>query len=191
MQSSLRKKICQAIIDRKGHYFLSIKKNNPAKMKEMALQFKIKKSKAVHQVNLDHGRLEERTLWAMPVPEHLRAWSDVKQIIKIRRRRLIKGKQSEEIVYGITSLSPKQAKPAGLLKLSRDHWSIENSLHWVRDESLGEDRSRIRKGSSPQVMAALRNGIIHLIHEMGLVVAQAIEQSMRFFKRPITWITEN
>ena len=69
-------------------------------------------------------------------------------------------KTSREAVYGITSLSRDQADAARLLQLNRQHWTIENSVFYVRDETFGEDRSRIRTRSGPQVMAAL--SLLHL-----------------------------
>ena len=60
-----------------------------------------------------------------------------------------------ETQYGITSLSPEVEED--LLKLRREHWTIENKVHWVRDTVLGEDASQARTGSIPQVIAALRN----------------------------------
>ena len=45
----------------------------------------------------------------------------------------------------------------------RGHWGIENCLHWVRDETLGEDRCRVWTGSGPQVLAALRNAAVNLL----------------------------
>ncbi len=54
-----------------------------------------------------------------------------------------------------------------LLQLNRGHWHIENGLHYVRDVSFGEDRSRLRSGNAPQVMAAVRNLVITLIHRSG------------------------
>jgi predicted transposase YbfD/YdcC len=50
-----------------------------------------------------------------------------------------------------------------LLELVRDHWGIENRLHYVRDVTFGEDASRVRSGSAPQIMAAFRNAVIHLL----------------------------
>jgi hypothetical protein len=47
--------------------------------------------------------------------------------------------------------------------LVRGHWDIENGLHWVRDVTLGEDKCRVRRGSAPQVLAALRNVAVHLL----------------------------
>jgi predicted transposase YbfD/YdcC len=68
-----------------------------------------------------------------------------------------------EVAYGITSLSPSEADAARLLELVRDHWRIENCLHYVRDVTLGEDACRVRSGSAPQVLAALRNAVVHLL----------------------------
>lgn len=70
-----------------------------------------------------------------------------------------------ETAYGITSLSPKRADAKRLLKLTRGHWGIENGLHYRRDVTMGEDASRVRKGVAPQVMASLRNSIIHLLRD--------------------------
>lgn len=79
------------------------------------------------------------------------------------RERTIKGKTTVEVIYGITSLGPQQADARRLLALVRGHWLIENRLHWVRDVTLGEDACRVRKGSAPQVLAALRNTVVHLL----------------------------
>jgi predicted transposase YbfD/YdcC len=74
----------------------------------------------------------------------------------------VAGQTTVEVVYGITSLSRQRADAARLLRLVREHWGIENGSHYRRDVTLGEDLSRVRKGSAPQVMAALRNTVIHL-----------------------------
>jgi len=65
--------------------------------------------------------------------------------------------------YGITSLAADRADAAALLVYLRDHWRIENSLHYVRDVTLGEDACRVRSRSAPQVLAALRNAVVHLL----------------------------
>jgi hypothetical protein len=72
-----------------------------------------------------------------------------------------------EVVYGITSLRPEQADAARLLGLVWVHWRIENSLHYVRDVTLGEDACRVRRGSAPQVLAALRNAAVRLLSGLG------------------------
>ncbi len=71
-----------------------------------------------------------------------------------------------EVVYGITSLSADRADATALLQYVRDHWLIENQLHYVRDVTLQEDACRVRSGNAPQVLAALRNAIIHLLADV-------------------------
>ncbi len=71
------------------------------------------------------------------------------------------------MVYLITNLSPAHASPGRLLTIVRGHWSIENGSHYVRDVTFGEDRSRLRSGVAPQVLATLRNLAITLIHRTG------------------------
>src|SRR5215469_7020569 len=77
------------------------------------------------------------------------------------------GVTTTEVVYLITTLTVSRASPARLLELNRGHWSIENRSHSVRDVSFGEDRSRLRTGNAPQILAALRNLAITLIHRYG------------------------
>jgi predicted transposase YbfD/YdcC len=90
-------------------------------------------------------------------------WPGIQQVFQIHRVRQLPGKTEEETVYGITSLSPAAAGPERLLELSRGLWSIENRLHGVRDVTLGEDACRVRSGSAPQALAALRNVCAHLL----------------------------
>lgn len=73
----------------------------------------------------------------------------------------------EETAYGLTSLAKDKADGADILSYNRGHWSIENELHWVRDVTFDEDRSRIRAGHGPQVMASLRNLSIGLLRRAG------------------------
>jgi len=88
------------------------------------------------------------------------------------------GATRRETSYGVTSLPPAQASPARLLALVRAHWTIENRLHWVRDVTFDEDRSRIRRGAGPQVMATLRNLAISLLRLAGApLIAPALRQA--------------
>ena len=91
------------------------------------------------------------------------------------RRRLVRGKESVETAYAITSLSRERAGAAELLALSRAHWGIENRLHWVRDASLGEDTYRTRSGAAPQVLAALRNTALTCLRRLGFKPVEGIE----------------
>lgn len=74
------------------------------------------------------------------------------------------GKKTHEVQYGVLSLPPDRADEAHIMGLLRGQWTIENTLHYVRDVSYDEDRCRIRTGNGPQVMATLRNLAITLIY---------------------------
>lgn len=79
------------------------------------------------------------------------------------RERTAGGVTTTEVVYGITSLTRAQADAGRLLALVRTHWSIEDRLHYVRDQTLGEDRCRVRTGNGPQLLAAVRNAAVYLL----------------------------
>jgi predicted transposase YbfD/YdcC len=92
--------------------------------------------------------------------------SEAKQGFERTRERTHGAKTTVEVVYGITSLSAEEADAGRLLGFVRDHWQIEKGLHYVRDVTLGEDACRVRKGAAPQVLAALRNAVVHLLAEV-------------------------
>jgi len=78
------------------------------------------------------------------------------------------------------------AKPAQLAAWIRGHWSIENSIHWVRDVAYDKDRSQIRTGTGPQVMAALRNAAIGALRTAGITnIAAANRHYARDSNRPL------
>lgn len=110
-----------------------------------------------------HGRIETRTLTTTTGLNDYLDWPQVGQVFRLVRERRVKGRTTVEVVYGITSLSRAAADATRLLALTRAHWGIENGLHYTRDETLGEDRCRVRKGNSPRVLASLRNVAIHLL----------------------------
>jgi len=108
-------------------------------------------------------------------------------VARIERRREIARKTSTEIVYLITSLPPETASPQRLLRLARDHWGIENRLHYVRDVAFAEDRCRVRAGARP--LASLRNLAITLIRRAGLSIPEARENFREDRANAITLVT--
>jgi hypothetical protein len=109
-------------------------------------------------------------------------WPGVGQVFELERVRILKGKTQVEVVYGITSLKRDAADAAALLALVRGHWGIENGLHYVRDVTLGEDGCRVRTGNAPQVLAALRNVVVHLLQ--GVEAASKAAATRRFAAHP-------
>lgn len=81
----------------------------------------------------------------------------------------------KETVAGVTSLF--NADAAQLLKYNRGHWSIENRLHYVRDWTFDEDRSKVRTKKGPRMMAGLRNFAISLLRLLKFKnIAQAVRK---------------
>jgi hypothetical protein len=126
--------------------------------------------------NKGHGRLEKRTLRCTTILTKHQEWAGLKQGFELTRERTVKGQTTVEVAYGITSLPPERAQAAHLLEFTRGHWAIENKLHYRRDVTLGEDQSRIRKGVAPQVMAGLRNSLMHILRD---VVSPSLAAAMR------------
>ena len=94
-------------------------------------------------------------------------WEGCAQVFRLTRERRIGEKVESQVIFGITSLDRERGGPSGLLEFTREHWGIENSLHGVRDGTLREDASRVRKGSAAEVMATLRNIVVFLFHRLG------------------------
>lgn len=109
------------------------------------------------------------------------AWYGLRQWCRITRTRtdLKQGKTTTETVYMITSLPVSMTTPKQLLALNRNHWSIENKLHRVRDTLLHEDASTIRTGNAPQAMAALRNITVRLLRNIHKSPTIAREKAAR------------
>jgi predicted transposase YbfD/YdcC len=116
-----------------------------------------------------HGRLERRTLTASSLLKDYVNWPYAKQVFRIERRflRIRDGKLMEETKYGVTSLTAAEASPERLLELVRAHWSIENSLHYRRDETFREDRCHLT-GQGARAMAVLNNLVLGLLRRTGV-----------------------
>ena len=114
-----------------------------------------------------HGRRERRELWVLADPELNRyagsagtvgeGWPHLRQVCRIERQRTVKGRTQTKVSYAVTSVAPAAGGAKRLLRILRKHWDIENRVHWVRDVTFDEDRSQVRTGNAPQVMAAFRN----------------------------------
>jgi predicted transposase YbfD/YdcC len=126
-------------------------------------------------VEKGHGRIDTRSIETLSRIPSLIDFPGVKQIARLTRERTVKGATSVETVCIVTSLSRRRAPAATLLNLVRAHWSIENRVHRVRDVTLGEDACTVSSGSTPQVLATLRNAALTLIRKTGLTnIASAI-----------------
>jgi predicted transposase YbfD/YdcC len=165
--------VAQTIVDKGGDYVMIVKDNQPTLQADIALVFTMPpagdRQEHVRTVDVGHGRIETRNLTTRAALVGDRDWPGLAQVFAVGRHVIIKktGKERVEVVYGVTSRRPEQAAPERLLALVRGHWQIENKSHWVRAVTFDEDRSQVRSGRMPQLMAALRNTAIGLLRWSG------------------------
>jgi len=166
--------------EKKADYLLTVKDNQPT-LKTDIEDLRLTDSPPPHQTtDKGHGRIEVRSVWTSEELNDYLEFPYLQQVFCIRREvmHLGKNKDTSETVYGVTSLFPAQASPQRILALNRGQWSIENRLHWVRDVTFDEDRSQIRTGTGPRVMASLRNLVISILRRCG---ATNIAKTLRWF----------
>jgi predicted transposase YbfD/YdcC len=113
------------------------------------------------------GRTERRTLKATTALNDYLNWPGVGQVGQVESVVTKDGKTTAEVRHFVTSVPRSEADGERLLGWVKGHWAIENRSHDVRDVTLGEEASRIRKGSGPEVMAAVRNAAIGLLRLSG------------------------
>jgi predicted transposase YbfD/YdcC len=165
--------IAQTIVDKGGDYVMIVKENQPQLRADIELVFTLPPvgdyQATTRTVDLGHGRIEQRNLTTSEALVGYSDWPGLAQVFELGRHVMFPktGQERVEVVYGVTSLRPEQAPPERLLALVRGQWQIENKSHWVRDVTFDEDRSQVRCGNIPQVMAALRNTTIGLLRCAG------------------------
>jgi predicted transposase YbfD/YdcC len=175
---------------RRAHYVITVKRNQPGLHAQLAGLPWRQIPAADIQHHRGHGRAERRSLKVTAVAAGI-AFPHAAQAIQITRRRrpLNSKKWSSETVYAVTSLTLTQASPAQLAAILRGHWSIEDSLHWVRDVTYDEDRSQLRTRNGPRVMASLRNLAISILRLTGHAsIASALRHHARRPSRPLQTI---
>ncbi len=173
--------------EKKGDFFFFVKENQPSlfALIQSAIETEDFEIAGVCTLNTKgHGRLETRHMvvkeWSHSLANQ-HSFPFVKQICKITRTwsNLDGTNEKSESRFCITSADKERADAAHCLRSAVDHWSIENSSHYVRDETFDEDRSRIRKGHAPQVMATIRNLSIGVIRLAG---GNNVAEAVRYFQ---------
>jgi predicted transposase YbfD/YdcC len=167
-----QKKIAQRIVDQGGHYILQLKGNQGSLHQETVMLFDqcltddcrgIAYSTA-STTGGGHGRIEERRIWATSEVGWFAEkgkWKNLRSLIRVRARRTVGDKTSEEYRYYITDLPAGNA--TGLLAYIRGHWGVENNLHWSLDISFREDDCRIRKGHAAENFSRLSRIALNLL----------------------------
>jgi len=171
-----QQRIAQQILAQGGHYLMIVKENQPKLYEAVELLFRMPPVPARRGELLtdqtegkDHGRLERRTLASSTALTGYLSWPGAAQVMRRTCRRINtrNGLVETETTYGITSLPRQLAGPQQLEQLGRGQWTIENRLHYVRDETLREDRCQVHTGHAPQAVAAFRNAVLSLLRFHG------------------------
>jgi predicted transposase YbfD/YdcC len=152
----------QAILDAGGDYLLCLKGNWPAQYAAVVEYFADPAANTSDAMTTERhkGRREERRLRVTTdLTDYLTGFPALAQVAQITRTVTDARGTHQAVDYFLTSTS---ADAVTLLALIRGHWSIERQ-HWLRDVDVGEDRSRVRSGSAPRLLAALRNAILTLL----------------------------
>jgi predicted transposase YbfD/YdcC len=168
--------LAQQILDQHGHYLMIIKKNQPnlywaadLVFREPPMPVRPGELLTTKTENKDHGRLETRSLASTTALNEYLRWPGIAQVMRRTCRRINTrtGRVEVEVTYGLTSLPRTLAGPTQLAQIWRAHWTIENRLHYVRDETFGEDRCQVHSGSARQALAAIRNAVLSLFRFHG------------------------
>jgi predicted transposase YbfD/YdcC len=149
----------QVILGRGADYLMTVKANMPTLHRQLK-KLPWSTVPPMSSVSTGHGRRARRTIKVALAPAWI-GFDGAAQVAQLRRTVTTKGRKTVEVVYLITS--DRDACPATLAAWVRSHWEIENKLHWVRDVTYQEDRSLVRTGNAPRVMASLRNLVISLL----------------------------
>ena len=153
---------------RGGEYVVCVKGNQPglrdavAGVFERAGESEFVGCEVVASVEDGHGRHEERYVTVIENPGGLPGgWADVGAVALVGRERQVRGKANESTAhYYLTSLRVSAAVLAGYI---RNHWGIENGLHWCLDVSFREDDSRARAGHAGANLGTVRRVALSLL----------------------------
>jgi predicted transposase YbfD/YdcC len=154
-----------AITGAGGDYVFTVKGNMPTLHRQLK-QLPWKEMPAYTATTPGRGRRITRTIKTAEVPDWI-GFPGAAQVAQLRRTITCKGTKTAGVVYLITSANSNDAPPQRLASWVQNHWGIENCLHWVRDVTFDEDRSQVRTGQAPRVMATCRNFAISILRTGG------------------------
>ena len=144
--------IADKIVERGADYLLAVKDNQPSLSSAIGdafLDFDTERfGQCVEQSNTGHGRLERRRCWVCTDPEVIEplshTWKGLKSLVVIESERTVVGGRTTREQHRY--ISSRAASAEFFLSARREHWSVENGLHWVLDVAFREDESRVREG---------------------------------------------
>ena len=182
-------KTSDIVIDNEGDYVLQVKENQKNLLNEIKAFFhkthrdepELFEGNCYHEVDGEHGRINERTYRRLVITDWLSEGEKFKEshaVVEGHRTRTIKDKRQEETSYYITSLADNVSNVAGYI---RNHWGIENSQHWVLDVTFREDECQIYAEDGARNLASIRR------HLLNLVKAHSLNDSVAGKLQRVAW----
>jgi len=163
-----QKSIAEKIVARQADYILAVKENQGHLLEEIKDSFRMLAADAVaEQIDCERGRVESRrcsVIADLGLIESASEWASLRGLVRIEAERCHKatGRIERETRFYITSLKPEAER---LNRAIRQHWSIENKLHWALDVSFGEDRDRKRAANAAQNFSVLNRIALNLLQQ--------------------------
>jgi predicted transposase YbfD/YdcC len=169
-----QKEIAQKVLDRGGQYVLAVKANQGALHDDIrtflddAIErgFQGLEHDLYERTEKGHGRIETRWCWTTSQIDWLRNrhdWPGLGSIAVVESRRQIGDQTSTERRYFISSLPARTAQRIGMAV--RNHWCVENELHWSLDVCFGEDHSRARIRNAAENLSRVRRIALTLLKQ--------------------------
>ncbi len=179
--------LAQEIMDQQGDYVMEVKKNQATLYADLETFFQnpqVMREEAdwdsYTSYGKGHGRFERRTVLCSERLNAYLTWPGVQQVLQrtCQRTPCKGGPTRTEVHYWVASLARERAGAYQLEQFCRGHWTIEDRDHYVRDETLREDRCQIHTGPAPEALAALKNGLLALLRYQGW---SNIADALRYF----------
>jgi predicted transposase YbfD/YdcC len=152
------------IVESSNDYIGALKGNQPSLLRDVKANFTSEST--YEQINKGHGRIEKRKISICQTLDGIRSWPGLTTLIRVESERQVLRHHEIEVKsetrYYISSLN---ATAKEFSERSRGHWGVENKVHYVRDVTQGEDRSRIRTTPLPQIFAIARNFTLNLYRD--------------------------
>jgi predicted transposase YbfD/YdcC len=160
------KKTVQIVIERDNDDLIALKANQGKLFEAVQLHFEQSPPLSVTtEVERSHGRQLERTVSVMSPPTQIDpAWVGLQPVVKVERRGTRSGKPFEETMFDLSSLELEAKEFAQRI---RDHWQVENNLHWVKDMVLGEDKAPLCAGHALTNFAIIGTLVVNLFRLNG------------------------
>ncbi len=180
------------ILAQGGDYIWQVKGNQPTLCADVERFFEpVRQAPGWHAASMPqetaqhtnkvHGRVETRRLTVISDKENYIQWPGIRQVFELERQvvRLKTGEKTTELFYGITSLEYHPGCAEQLLQWTRQHWGIENGLHYRRDVTLREDATRMSNTHQARALARLNNFVVALTSYLGF---DNLAYARRFFQ---------